>query len=389
MKNLLKQQPFQILFFIIMAIVLTPLLSKNILGIFYSFSCIFKDALMLFLPLLIFSFMFSAMLKFSKSAPMLILAIVITVTLSNALAFIVSFFLSKFALSFLNLSSGITLSVQIDPLQSLTNLPIPEFWTPKNGMIFGFAAGIILSIVKNDTIYQLSEILKEKLTQIFNKYFIPLLPLFIFGFFVKLQYEGIMLSLITGYGKTLLIIVPIFLGYLMLLFLITNQFHIGKTIQHIKDSTSAIILGFSTMSSLATLPLMIKTAQKHVPQKDYAEFMVPSTVNIHAIGDGLIFASSIVSILYMFHAPFPSFGNLMHFLYYYVLARFSTAGVPGGSTIVIMPLTIAYLGFSYQMAALFMTIDILLDCLCTPGNVIGNILYATFSYNIFGKRLLK
>jgi len=389
MRKLFKQLPIQILFVIVAAIVLTPFLSKNTLNIFYSISSLFKDALMLFLPILIFSYIFSSMIKFAKSAPMLILSILITITLSNLIAFVLTFFSAKFLFSFLDLSAGLQFSSQVDSIESLTNLSIPDFWSSKNGMLLGFVAGVALSFAKNKKIYQISETLKDNVTKVFNNYFVPLLPLFIFGFFVKLQYEGAIASLFTGYGKVLLMVIPMLVGYISFLFLTVNRFNMKNTIQHMKDSFLATLTGFTTTSSIASLPLMVKAAQKHTSRKDYVEFVIPAVINIHAIGDTVIFASMIVSILYIFNVPFPSVSTFMVFLYYYLLAKFSTAAVPAGGTLAVMPLTIIYLGFSYKMAAIFMTLGILQDCLMTAGNVVGNVLYVKFSYDFFGKKVLK
>ncbi|USO02303.1 MAG: cation:dicarboxylase symporter family transporter [Alphaproteobacteria bacterium] len=389
MKNLLKQLPIQILLVVVIAIVFTPFLSKDILRIFYSISCLFKDALMIFLPILVFSYMFSSMMKFAKSAPMLIFAILITVTLSNVAAFGISFYLCKFFMSFLDLTSGIDLTTQTDSIESLTALPIPGFWAPKNSMIAGLILGIIFSFVNNKKIDQFSNTLKGFVTNIFNGYFIPALPLFIFGFFVKLQYEGAIKSLFLGYGKVLIVVMPIYISYFLILFLLANKFSFSDTMKHIKDSSTAFLTGFSTTSSLAAMPLMFKTAEKHTASKDYVEFMIPSTINIHAIGDGLIFAATAAATIYLFDGTFPTFPAFMVFLYYYGLAKFSTAAVPAGSALVLTPLVVSYFGFSYKMSAIFLTLGILQDCIETAGNVLGNIWYVKFSYNLFGKKILK
>lgn len=344
---------------------------------------------MLFLPIVIFSYMFSSMLKFARSAPVLILTIILTTALSNILAFIIPYFESQFLMSFLDLSSGVQLSSQQEPIQGFINLPVPSFWSPKNGMITGLLAGIFFSFIKVSNVNQIALLLKNKATDALNKYFIPFIPLFIFGFFTKLQYEGALHALMTGYGKVLLVTLPIFVGYIGFLFLAVNHFNIKKTLVHIKDCFEAFITAFSTMSSIATMPLAFKAAQKHVNQKDYIDFIIPSVINIHMIGNGIICATTIVAIFYLFNTSFPPLSALAQFTLWYTVAHFSMAGVPGGAIMIIMPLTQTYLGFSNEMASIFVTVGILQDCFITTGNIAGNILYSKLSFDTFGKRILK
>lgn len=343
---------------------------------------------MLILPVITFTYMFSSMLKFAKSAPKLLFLILVTVIVSNALSVSIPYFLAQMLIPFLSLGQGLSISSSSDVIQCVMQLPIPSFWTPKNGMLMGLILGILLNFVPVPSVTRGAQFLKDQVSYVLNRFFIPLLPLFVFGFFAKLQYEGAIITLFQGYGKVLLIVLPIYSAYLGFWFLFVNGFNVKAAWAHIKDSFTAFITAFSTMSSLATMPLMLKVAQKHTGQKEFSEFIVPSVINIHMMGDGIMFSTMIVSLFYLFNMPLPSMCAFLTFLYYYLLARFSTAGVPGGTTLVLMPLTVSYLGFTDEMASVFLTLGIILDSFCTLGNVAGNIAYASFSYNFFGKKLL-
>ena len=387
-KKWMGQLPIQILLMLVSSVMFTPFLSKDAIGIFYSISCLFKDALMVILPLITFTYMFASMLKFAKSAPKLLFTILVTVIVSNVFSFALPYGLAQLLIPFLDLGQGLDLAPINETIQCLIQLPIPSFWTPKNGMVMGLVLGIFLNFFSYPLVLKATQSLKDHVSYVLNQFFIPLIPVFVFGFFSKLQYEGSVNVLFQGYGKVLLIVLPIYFSYLFLGFLVVNRFHFIKTYQHIKESIAAFVTAFSTMSSLATMPLMLKVAQKHTGQEEFSEFIIPSVINIHMMGDGIMFSTMIVSLFYLFHTPLPTFGAFLMFLYYYLLARFSTAGVPGGTTLILMPLTISYLGFTNEMASVFLTLGIVLDSFCTMGNVAGNILYASFAYQTFGKDLL-
>ena len=387
-QKLINQLPFQILFVIVLSIVLTPIISKSVVGLFYSASCLFKDALMLFLPAVTFAYMFSSMMKFAKNAPFMLVAILGTIIVSNFLSFTIPYFISKELMSFLDLSGGLNVVTQSESVIAKISLPIPDFWSPKNGMLLGLVLGIFLSLFNQSFVVSFSNYLRDKVTQILNTFFIPLLPLFVFGFFSKLQFDGMVGALFAGYGKVLCIVLPIFVVYLGTCFLIINRFNLKMTKEYLKDSFESFITAFSTMSSIATMPLMFKVSKKHVKNKEYVDFIIPSVINFNMMGDGIIFSTSIVAIFYLFNVPFPDFATFFTFVMYYLIARFSIAGVPGGSALMLAPLTVTYLGFTNEMSSVFITLGILQDCLATLGNVTGNIIYSHLSYNLFGKKIV-
>jgi Na+/H+-dicarboxylate symporter len=59
-----------------------------------------------------------------------------------------------------------------------------------------------------------------------------------------------------------------------------------------------------------------------------------------------------------------------------MVAKFSAAGVPGGTIIIMIPVLEAYLGFSPEMSSVIMTMYMLFDPFCTSANVLGNGLFA-------------
>lgn len=60
------------------------------------------------------------------------------------------------------------------------------------------------------------------------------------------------------------------------------------------------------------------------------------------------------------------------FAFYFVLAKFSVAAIPGGGILVMLPILESYLGFNAEMMSLITAIYILFDPVITCVNVLGN-----------------
>src|SRR5262249_43977507 len=100
--------------------------------------------------------------------------------------------------------------------------------------------------------------------------------------------------------------------------------------------------------------------------------VIPSTVNIHLIGDCLAIPIFAFAILKNFGMAEPSFLAYISFAFYFVMAKFSVAAVPGGGILVMLPILESHLGFNGEMISLITALYILFDPVITSANVLGN-----------------
>jgi Na+/H+-dicarboxylate symporter len=126
------------------------------------------------------------------------------------------------------------------------------------------------------------------------------------------------------------------------------------------------------MSSAAAMPLTIIGTEKNAQNKDLARSVIPATVNIHLIGDCFAIPILAYAILKSFNVAEPLFMDYCIFAFYFVLAKFSVAAVPGGGIIVMLPILENYLGFNAPMLSLITALYILFDPVITCANVLGN-----------------
>lgn len=382
LKRLLSDTMIQIIIVLIAGYILTPYMGQEGISWAYTASSVIKSGLIILLPLITFTYMFASMLKFARSSPGLILSVLTALQVSNVLALAIGFFAIKWTAPYF-LTAGSICFNQGMTINSYLNIFIPSFWSPANGMLFGFIMGIIFSFIKSSGIIRLSESLKIFIGSILRKLLIPVLPVFIFGFFVKMRFEGTIEALMTGYSKVFIFVAILLFAYLTILLIIAHRFNMYSAWRHVKCMVTPLLTGFATMSSMATLPFTLACTKEVLENDDYSDFIIPFTSGIHMVGDGIIFGVTIAALTYMYSACEPSLPVLGIFAFYYMLSKFSAAGVPAGTTAIIMPMLGQYLGFSEEMMGVFFSVCVLQDCVITMGNVGGNCIFAKLSFSFF------
>jgi Na+/H+-dicarboxylate symporter len=160
--------------------------------------------------------------------------------------------------------------------------------------------------------------------------------------------------------------------YITLLFAIAAKFNFYLWWQYIKNTLPAAILGFSTMSSLIAMPLTMNATTKNTNSQDFSRLIIPTTVNIHTIGLAINIPLIALSILSNFDFKLPDFITYSEFAFYFVLAQFGVAAIPGCGILLMIPLLEKYLGFTDNMSALITAIYILFDPAETSTNILGN-----------------
>jgi Na+/H+-dicarboxylate symporter len=141
---------------------------------------------------------------------------------------------------------------------------------------------------------------------------------------------------------------------------------------YIKNVLPATITGLSTLSSAATMPILILCTEKNLKDPEVAEIVIPATINTHTLGSALGVTILTLTTLLAFGKPLPDLAGFLEFGFFYALAKFAVAAVPGGAIIVVTPLLETYFHFSSEMIGLITAIYMLFDPFGTATNVTGN-----------------
>lgn len=147
-----------------------------------------------------------------------------------------------------------------------------------------------------------------------------------------------------------------------------------QVIKFYKDIKEAAFTSFVTSSSLSTLPITIKCAEKAGIGERVAKLTLPigATVNMNGtalrFGVAVIFASEIMGISL-------SIPELAIIVIIGTMAAVGTAGVPGAGLIG-MSIVFTQAGLPIEIVAMIAGINILVDMIFTFGNVVGDLVGA-------------
>ena len=334
----------------------------------FGISLTIKSLIIFLLPIIIFSLLYKAAVNLAQDASKIILLILTGVIISNFISTTLSQFLGIWVYKF---DMNLTMPDETTSLTAtlLFELPIltPSYIAMFSGIITGILSANIAPEYAEKTGLILEKIVHKLLTVI-----TLLVPIFITGFIVKLQYDGIIIQIIRDYTLIFVIIAVAQFGYITLLYFMFSKFNIRQSLSSIKNMLPAALSGFSTMSSAASMPLTLVGTERNAKNKDMVHTVVPATVNIHLIGDCIAIPCFAFAILKNYGLTQPHLFTYLIFTGYFVLAKFSVAAIPGGGIIVMLPILERYLGFNSEMLSLITALYILFDPVITSANVLGN-----------------
>jgi len=368
------KMPLILLFIIISIVLLQPFMPYELQSGLYALSLSIKSLLLFVLPIVIFSLLFKTAVELAHQATKLILLILVAVCFSNFLSTFISHYVGA---TLFHLDLKLALPLTTDELKPLWQLNFPS-WLPNDKAMFGgIACGILLSFLRPKLANSMGKWLSDAVNKLLH-YFTYIIPLFVTGFVVKLGYDDLVKSILQQYAVILLIIIVAQFSYIALIYFLANNLKIKQCKLALKNMLPAVIAGFSTMSSASAMPLTILATQKNAKKGDFARSIIPTTVNIHLIGDCFAIPILAYAILKSYGAPEPMLLQYLIFAGYFVLAKFSVAAVPGGGIFVMLPILESYLGFNSAMLALITALYLLFDPFITAANVLGNGGFALF-----------
>jgi Na+/H+-dicarboxylate symporter len=236
-------------------------------------------------------------------------------------------------------------------------------------------AGIILGMILGNVRPLLANQLAQKLNWLTYKTlkaFTYVIPIFVMGFVVKLQCDDVIHMIMQDYAVIFSLIALAQFGYVFLAYAALNHFNMGEAFQCIKNILPAAIAGFSSMSSAAVMPLTIAGAEQNAKNPNLVRSIIPSTANIHLMGDCFAIPILAFALMKSFGMPAPTLITYLVFTCYFVVAKFSVAAIPGGGIVVMIPILESCLGFNSEMISLITALYILFDPVITCANVLGN-----------------
>ena len=328
-----------------------------------------KELLLFILPAIVFFLVFASFSQLSGGFMIFTGLLLSLVCISNFTAVMVAYPVGFFTQDFIVTNNIVQSSLELKPYYILK---LPKLCDNSTALIIGLLLGIYASAKNNEPLKRVATKGSNIANKFLAKCFTPVLPIFILGFILKAQHDGLLTVLFKNFMPLLSVIILLYVVYIGTLYLLVNVFNIHKTFTSLKNIIPASLVGFSTMSSAAAMPVLIHGTIKNAEDQDLPKRIVPFITNTHMIGDALAIPLMAISLYILEYNHFPSIDKYVLFAISYMLAKFASAGIPGGTILIMTPVLEANLGFTSEMSTIILTTYLLFDPFCTLGSVFGN-----------------
>lgn len=353
--------------------IVTGLLAPEwLVRIFITFNGIFSQFLSFAIPLIIIGLIVPAISDIGKTAGKLLLLTVAIAYGSTIFSGMVSYLTG--ALVFPEMIDGKGLSDSVGTETGLApffSISIPPVMGVMTALILSFTLGLGLAAIDSRSLKDVMHDFEEVIIKTIKTAIIPLLPLYIFGIFLDMTYDGQVFSILTVFIKIIGIIFLIHIGILILQFSIAGIIARKNPFRMLWNMLPAYFTALGTQSSAATIPVTLEQAKKNGVSEDIAGFTIPLCSTIHMSGSTLKIVACALALMIMKDMPY-DFGMFAGFILMLGITMVAAPGVPGGAIMASLGLLQSMLGFDQECQALMIALYIAMDSFGTACNVTGD-----------------
>ena len=341
---------------------------------FVTFNSIFSNFLGLFIPIIILGLIAPGIFELGKGAGKLLLITAGIAYLSTVLSGLFSYGTCRLTYPVLLGEAAVSLGsidMEAHVLNPYFTIEMPPLMGVTTALVLAFVTGLSLIAVKGNTFRNVMLELREIVFLVIKKVIIPVLPLFIFGIFLKMGAEGSVGPVLGMFLKIILVIFLMHVTVLVLQFCIAGAIAGKNPFRALWTMLPAYVTALGTQSSAATIPVTRAQAIKNDVDPDVADFVIPLCATIHMSCSIL----KIVACAYAISLSLgldTSFGTYMGFILMLGITMIAAPGVPGGAIMAALGLLSSMLGFDANMQGLMIALYIAMDSFGTAGNVTGD-----------------
>ncbi len=256
----------------------------------------------------------------------------------------------------------------IEPFFTVEMPPVMGVMT---ALVLAFVLGLGLAPVAGTAFKNVLMEFREVVNKVIKAVIIPLLPLYIFGIFLKMGAEGAVMPVLTLFIKVIAVIFVLHIVLLLLQFLAAGAVARKNPFVLLRNMLPAYMTALGTQSSAATIPVTLQCALKNGVRPEIAGFTVPLCATIHLAGSTLKIVACAVAVMYMTGMPTPA-GLFAGFIMMLGITMVAAPGVPGGAIMAALGVLSSILGFDETALALMIALYIAMDSFGTAANVTGD-----------------
>ena len=380
---------------IIIAIILGVLSSfifpESIVKIFVTINSIFSNFLGFVIPLIILGLVAPGIAELGKGAGKLLGITTLIAYGSTLFSGFFSFFTTKWSLPIL-IEKGTSFSNINDMAgSSITpyfTIDMPPVMSVTASLILAFLLGLGLTAVKGDTFKNALLEFRELITVVIVKAIIPVLPLYIFGIFMKITEEGQATVIMGLFFKVIIVIFIMHVMLLLFQYFLAGAISGKNPIKALITMLPAYMTALGTQSSAATIPVTLAQAKKNGVDPELADFVIPLCATIHLAGSTLKIVSCAYAIMWMLGMP-AGLDLFSGFILMLGITMVAAPGVPGGAIMAAVRILQSMLGFDQNAIGLMIALYITMDSFGTACNVTGDGAIALVMDKIYSKEKKK
>jgi len=245
-----------------------------------------------------------------------------------------------------------------------------------------------LAVVKGEVIKNVLFEFRNLITVVISKAIIPILPLYIYGIFLKIAKEG-QVSIVLGlFFKVIIIIFVMHVLLLLFQYVVAGAVSGKNPFKALLNMLPAYMTALGTQSSAATIPVTLAQTKKNGVDPEIADFVIPLCATIHLAGSTLKIVACAYAIMWMMGMP-AGLDIYTGFIFMLGIIMVAAPGVPGGAIMASVGVLQSMLGFDQTLIGLMIALYITMDSFGTACNVTGDGAIALVMDKIYSKEMAK
>lgn len=375
MKKIFNSLLPRIIVAIILGLSLGFILPQFIVKTFTTVNGIFSNFLGFCIPLIIVGLVVSGIGELGKGAGKLLLLTVVLAYGSTLFSGIFTYITSSAVYPFIIHSNqtGI-LSGDHQTAGGLVpyfTIQMPPVFDVMTALVFAFLVGIGITLLEGETLKNFFREFRQIIEKVISGVIIPFLPVYIFGIFLNMSYNGEAFEIITVFGKVITYIILLSFILLIIQFTVAGLISKRNPFTALKTMLPAYMTALGTASSAATIPVTLAQAKKSGVAEDIADFCIPLCATIHLSGSTMKIVGTSMAIL-LLQGESINFFIYLGFIMMLGITMVAAPGVPGGAIMAAIAILQSILGFNEQAIALMIAVYVAIDSFGTACNVTGD-----------------
>ncbi|HTN68695.1 MAG TPA: cation:dicarboxylase symporter family transporter, partial [Dysgonamonadaceae bacterium] len=283
----------------ILASLLFPLWATKI---FVTITGVFSSFLSFVIPLIILGLIAPGIAELGKGAGKLLAITALIAYGSTIFAGFFSYFTTRWSLPLLlspqELTDGSNLSF-VETVGSYFTIDMPPLMSVTTSLILAFVIGLGVAAIDGEKTKEILQEFREIIIIVIEKVIIPLLPLYIFGIFLKIGVEGQVAMVLGLFFKIIIVIFAMHILLLLFQFITAGAITNKNPFRALFTMMPAYMTALGTQSSAATIPVTLMQAKKNGVDEDVADFVIPLCATIHLSGSMLKIVACAYAIMFM------------------------------------------------------------------------------------------